>query len=118
MLHYNFNLHCLIILILKAVAYDANGNELDTYTVTTPGAAAKVVATANRTEIDANNSDLVYVEVDVTDANGNLVTTATNNLTFTVEGPAEIAAVDNGDQAGGRCEGPAAAGCHPPVSGY
>ena len=84
---------------LKAVAYDANGNELDTYTVTTPGAAAKVAAAANRAEIDANNSDLVYVEVDVTDADGNLVTTATNNLTFTVEGPAEIAAVDNGDQA-------------------
>ncbi len=84
---------------LKAVAYDANGNELDTYTVTTPGAAAKVVATANRTEIDANNSDLVYVEIDVTDAEGNLVTTASNNLTFTVEGPAEIAGVDNGDQA-------------------
>ena len=84
---------------LKAVAYDANGNELDTYTVTTPGAAAKVVATANRTEINANNSDLVYVEIDVTDADGNLKTTATNNLTFTVEGPAEIAGVDNGDQA-------------------
>ena len=84
---------------LKAVAYDENGAELDTYTVSTPGAAAKLEASANVDKINANNSDLVYVEVDVTDANGNLKTTATNNITFTVEGPAEIAGVDNGDQA-------------------
>ena len=84
---------------LKAVAYDANGNELDTYTISTPGTASKLVATADKTTINANNSDLVYVEVDITDANGNLKTTATNNITFTVEGPAEIAGVDNGDQA-------------------
>ena len=84
---------------LKAVAYDASGAELDTYTVTTPGAVTKLVATANVDKINANNSDLVYVEVDVTDANGTLKTTANNNITFTVEGPAEIAGVDNGDQA-------------------
>ena len=84
---------------LTAKAYDENGVEIDTYSVTTPGAVTKLVATADRTVIDANNSDLVYVEVDVTDANGNLKTTATNNITFTVEGPAEIAGVDNGDQA-------------------
>ena len=65
----------------------------------TPAAVSKLVATANRTEINADNQSLIYVEVDVTDANGNLKTTATNNITFTVEGPAEIAAVDNGDQA-------------------
>ena len=84
---------------LTAKAYDEAGNEIDTYSVTTPGAAAKLVATANVEKINANNSDLVYVEVDVTDADGNLKTTATNNITFTVEGPAEIAGVDNGDQA-------------------
>ena len=84
---------------LKAVAYDANGNELDTYSISTPGAVTKLVASADKTTINANNSDLVYVEIDVTDANGNLKTTASNNITFTVEGPAEIAGVDNGDQA-------------------
>ena len=90
---------------LTAKAYDEAGREIaldetnGQYTVTTPGAASKLVATANRTEIPADNQSLVYVEIDVTDANGNLKTTATNNLTFTVEGPAEIAGVDNGDQA-------------------
>ena len=90
---------------LTAKAYDENGAEIalddsmGRWTVSTPGAAAKLAATADRTEINADNQSLIYVEVDVTDANGNLKTTATNNITFTVEGPAEIAAVDNGDQA-------------------
>ena len=84
---------------LKAVAYDENGVELDTYSISTPGAVSKLVATADKTEIDANGYDLVYVEVDVTDADGNLKTTASNNITFTVDGPAVIAGVDNGDQA-------------------
>ena len=90
---------------LTAKAYDEAGNEIaldesnGKYTVSTPGTVTKLVATANVDTISANNSDLVYVEVDLTDAEGNLKTTATNNITFTVEGPAEIAAVDNGDQA-------------------
>ena len=84
---------------LTAKAFDENGTLIDTYSVTTPGTVTKLQATANRTEIDANGYDLVYVEVDVTDANGVLDTTAANNITFTVNGPAVIAGVDNGDQA-------------------
>ena len=90
---------------LTAKAYDESGNEIaldesnGQYTVSTPGSVTKLVATADKTEVEANGYDLVYVEVDLTDANGNLKTTATNNLTFTVEGPAVIAGVDNGDQA-------------------
>ena len=84
---------------LTAKAYDESGSLVDTYSVNTPGAVTKLVASADKNEIDANGYDLVYVEVDVTDENGNLKTTATNNITFTVNGPAEIAGVDNGDQA-------------------
>jgi len=84
---------------ISAKAYDESGSLVDEYTVTTPGAVSKLVATADKTEIDANGYDLVYVEVDVTDANGNLKTTASNNITFSVDGPAVIAGVDNGDQA-------------------
>ena len=84
---------------LTAKAYDEAGSLVDTYSVSTPGAVSKLVASADKTEIDANGYDLVYVEVDVTDATGNLKTTASNNITFTVDGPAVIAGVDNGDQA-------------------
>ncbi len=84
---------------ISAKAYDEAGNLVDEYAVTTPGSVTKLVATADKTEIEANGYDLVYVEVDLTDADGNLKTTATNNITFSVEGPAVIAGVDNGDQA-------------------
>ncbi len=84
---------------ISAKAYDEAGNLVDEYAVNTPGSVTKLVATADKTEIEANGYDLVYVEVDLTDANGNLKTTATNNITFSVDGPAVIAGVDNGDQA-------------------
>ena len=90
---------------LTAKAYDESGNEIaldesnGQYTVSTPSSVTKLVAAADKTEVNANGYDLVYVEVDLTDANGNLKTTATNNITFSVDGPAVIAGVDNGDQA-------------------
>ena len=90
---------------LTAKAYDANGKEITLndsmgrYTVSTPGAVTKLNATVNKTEIAADGSSLAYIEVDVVDAEGNLDTTAANNITFTLSGPGEIAAVDNGDQA-------------------
>lgn len=90
---------------LSAKAYDESGNEIaldnsvGQYTVSTPGAVAKLNATVNKTEIAADGSSLAYIEVDVLDANGNLDTTATNNITFKLEGAGEIVGVDNGDQA-------------------
>ena len=90
---------------LTLKAYDENGNliALDDscgqYTVSTPGAVTQLKATANKTEIAADGSSLVYIEVDVLDADGNLDTTATNNITFTLTGEGKILGVDNGDQA-------------------
>ena len=90
---------------LTAKAYDENGDEIaldetmGRHTVSTPGAVTQLVATADKTEVAADGQSLVYVEIDVTDADGNIDTMASNNITFTVEGPAVISAVDNGDQA-------------------
>ena len=90
---------------LYAKAFDEKGNEITLSgnsgknTVTTPGSVAKLAISKNRDAAPADGSSLIYVEVDVTDANGNLDTTATNNITFTVSGPGEIVGVDNGDQA-------------------
>ena len=90
---------------LSLKAYDENGTEIvlddscGRYTVSTPGTVTQLKATANKTEIAADGSSLVYIEVDVLDANGNLDTTATNNITFTLSGNGEIVGVDNGDQA-------------------
>ena len=91
---------------LRAEAYKADGTtkiDLDEkcgqYEVSTPDVASKLEITPSTTKIDADNSSLVYIEVDVKDANGNLDTTATNTINFTVEGNGEILGVDNGDQA-------------------
>lgn len=90
---------------LRAEAYDEDDKWIDLdascgqYTVTTPGTVTKLAAAVNKTEIAADGSSLAYVEVDVLDANGNLDTTASNNITFTLSGAGEIVGVDNGDQA-------------------
>ena len=90
---------------LTLKAYDEAGNEIaldetcGQYTVSTPDAPAMLKVTADKTEIAADGSSLVYITVDVVDANGNLDTTATNNITFTLAGEGKILGVDNGDQA-------------------
>lgn len=70
-------------------------------TVSTPDAPAqlKVTLDQNKTEINADGSSLVYIEVEVQDAAGNLDTTAANTISFTLAGNGEIVGVDNGDQA-------------------
>lgn len=91
---------------LSAKAFESDGNteiilsgNSGKNTVTTPGAVSQLKVTANKTEIAADGSSLAYIEVDVLDANGNLDTTATNNIRFNLEDRGEIVAVDNGDQA-------------------
>lgn len=92
---------------LSAKAYDAaeGGNEIaldassGRHTVTTPDAVTQLKATVNKTEIAADGSSLAYITVDILDESGNLDTTASNNITFTLRGPGEIVGVDNGDQA-------------------
>ncbi|MBR5566227.1 MAG: beta-N-acetylglucosaminidase domain-containing protein [Roseburia sp.] len=87
---------------IEAVAYDREGNVIsDTEgrsMVTTTGAAAKLVATVDRNEIKADGKDLAYIKVDVTDAEGNIVPNAENNVKFVVEGNGVLVGIDNGKQ--------------------
>ena len=88
---------------ISAKAYDESGKEITdfegTASVSTPDAPAKLVVSKNKESITADGSSLSYISVDVTDANGNPDTTATNNIRFTLTGDGEIVGVDNGDQA-------------------
>ena len=91
---------------LSAKAFEADGTTEITLsgnsgknTVTTPGTVSKLAVSANNTTVDADGYSLTYIEVDVTDADGNLDTTATNNIVFSLSGNGEIVGVDNGDQA-------------------
>ena len=87
---------------LEAVAYNEKGEVIEKTegrsVVKTTGEAKKLKATADRKEITADGKDLVYVTVDVTDKDGNIVPNAANNVKFEVKG-GTLVGVDNGKQA-------------------
>lgn len=89
---------------ITAEAWDAEGNSIDLDTVqgrtsvTTTGEEAKLSVSADRDEITADGADLTYITVDITDADGNIVPDADDNVTFTVEGEGRLVGVDNGKQ--------------------
>ena len=81
---------------LKVVAYK-DGKKWATDTMKTAGPAAKIKAEADRATIMADGSDLSYVTVTVQDKSGVIAPRANNHLVFSISGPGEIAAIDNGD---------------------
>jgi beta-galactosidase len=81
---------------LQAIA-TKGGVQVATDQVQTAGDAAAIALSADRSVIAADTSDLAFIEADVVDANGVLVPTAANEIQFSVQGPAKIIAVDNGD---------------------
>ncbi|HPS00541.1 MAG TPA: beta-galactosidase GalB [Candidatus Sumerlaeota bacterium] len=81
---------------LKVVAYK-NGKKWAEDTVKTSGEAAAVAMTADRSKVTADGQDLSFVTVRITDKAGLTVPRSKNRVKFKVEGPAEIAGVDNGD---------------------
>ena len=62
----------------------------------TAGEPAAIRLTPDRSEIAADGTDLSYVTVEVVDADGNLCPWAENEITFSVDGSAFNAGVDNG----------------------
>jgi beta-galactosidase len=81
---------------VKVVAYK-NGKEWATSTVRTAGSPARLDASADRSTISADGRDLSFITVRVADENGRTVPQANNPITFSIAGPAEIVATDNGD---------------------
>jgi beta-galactosidase len=81
---------------LKAVAYK-NGQEIGTAVVRTAGRPASLRLTPDRTQLKASGDDLTYVLVEAVDEHGTLCPLADNLIRFRSEGPAEIAAIGNGN---------------------
>lgn len=81
---------------LEVVAYWA-GREWARDVVRTAGVAAALDLQPDRATIAADGRDLAFVTVRVTDAAGLTVPRADHRLNFTLEGPGEIVATDNGD---------------------
>ncbi|KAI1483460.1 glycoside hydrolase family 2 protein [Daldinia eschscholtzii] len=68
-------------------------------TVKTATAPAKLNITADRTTIRGDGRDLSFITVAVTDESGTTVPEASNAITFSISGPAEILSTDNGNPA-------------------
>lgn len=81
---------------LSVVAY-RDGEEWATARMRTAGDPAKLELTANRGRIAADGRDLAFVTARVTDDDGLTAPRADNAITFTIDGPGEIVATDNGD---------------------
>jgi beta-galactosidase len=81
---------------LKVVAYK-NGKPWATDVMKTAGPAAKLTLQADRANIAADGQDLSYITVTVADKHGLLVPRSKNHIKFSIAGPGEIVATDNGD---------------------
>ncbi|HKZ67840.1 MAG TPA: beta-galactosidase GalB [Chitinophagaceae bacterium] len=83
---------------LKVIAYK-NGKQWAEQIVRTTDNAAQLILIADRNVINADGEDLSFITVKVADKNGLMVPDANNKVNFTIEGPGEMVATDNGDPA-------------------
>lgn len=76
---------------IEAVSYDENNNELSRYKIQTAGESQKLKMTLIHSPegIYADASDLILVQVEVVDADGNRCPLANNMIKFDLQGPAE-----------------------------
>ncbi|MEO2129480.1 MAG: beta-galactosidase GalB, partial [Christiangramia sp.] len=81
---------------LTVIAYK-NGQKWAEDTVRTAGKAVKLIIKPEKESVQFEEEELGFLAVKVLDAKENPVPTAANLITFSVEGPAEIVATDNGD---------------------
>ncbi|HEY0954132.1 MAG TPA: beta-galactosidase GalB [Roseateles sp.] len=81
---------------LKLQVYK-DGKPWATAGVATAGAAAALALQADRSTIGADGSDLSFVTLHITDKDGRTVPRADARIRFSVDGPGDIVATDNGD---------------------
>jgi beta-galactosidase len=81
---------------LKVVAYK-QGKGWATDVMRTAGLPGKLLAKADRSTIAADGQDLSFITVTIADKDDVLVPRAKNRVRFSIDGPGEIVATDNGD---------------------
>jgi beta-galactosidase len=83
---------------LRVVTYKGGKDWADATVRTTGEAKAlKLESYRNQTSIKSDGNDLAFISLTVVDEKGDMVPTATNNISFSVSGPGEIVTTDNGD---------------------
>lgn len=81
---------------LRVVSYK-NGKEWATAVTRTADAPSKLELAPDRPDIQADGVDVSFVTVRIVDKHGRPAPAADNRIRFTVAGPGEIVATDNGD---------------------
>jgi beta-galactosidase len=81
---------------LKAVGTGGIGGKLETV-IQTAGPAASIRLLPDRTSLRADGRDAMPLRVEVLDAEGRILPTASNFIKFSLSGPAKIIGVGNGD---------------------
>ncbi len=81
---------------LKAVAYKG-GQKWAEEIVKSAGVAVGIRLSVDRASIKGDGQDLAFVTAEIVDANGWLVPRADHLISFSLEGPGQIIATDNGD---------------------
>jgi beta-galactosidase len=83
---------------LEARTY-RNGRVIATDAVETTGTPVALKVTTSRTKLVGDNEDTTMLEVSILDSKGRVVPVASNEIHFSVTGPAWVAGVGNGDPA-------------------
>ncbi|MBO9204420.1 MULTISPECIES: beta-galactosidase GalB [Niastella] len=83
---------------LRVVTYK-NGKPWAADTVQTAGPATKLHLQADRNLLQTTGDDLSFLTLTITDAHGILAPEASDLISFSITGPGEIVATDNGDAA-------------------
>ncbi len=82
---------------LRAIAFDMDGQAMQETVHRTAGPPATLRLEPDRPSFVADGNDLLYVTVSVLDEEGTLCPHADDLVRFSVQGPADIVGVDNGD---------------------
>jgi hypothetical protein len=82
--------------VIKAIGMNG-GKQVAIDSIKTVGAPAKIVLKPDQTTLYADGEDVSSVEVDVADADGNLVYTAANQISFTLSGAGRSLGIASGD---------------------
>ncbi|MCQ2538108.1 MAG: DUF4982 domain-containing protein [Lachnospiraceae bacterium] len=79
-----------------AISYN-NGEEVSRSKIKTIGAPAEILLKAEKTAMKADGHDLIYVNIEICDKEGNVVPTAEINLKATMNGAAVLAGFGSGN---------------------
>ena len=82
---------------ITAKAYDKNGKVVAEDVISSFSEANSIEAVVDKNELLADGRDLIFIEISVNDEMGIPVANARNRIKVTVNGPARLVGLDNGD---------------------